>query len=396
MLAGKKVIFLLTVVIGLFVFSFAIVSSQVVKPILIGATVSLEGKYRMPSHMVEMAYRLWEKEVNSNGGLLGRPVKLILKNDRSSPEFTRKLYEELINKDQVDLVLAPYGSPLTMIASEVSEKHRKLMIACSASSEKLWQRGFQYLIGMYATADRYFIGFLDLIARYGLNSVAIIFEDSTFTKDAANGALKWAHRFHLNVVLAASYKSRDSFFSSIIENLKKIHPDALLLSVYPNDAYRFLKEMELKSFNVKALCITIAPVFPDFCRKVGNMCEGIFAPAQWVPNERIPFPGSKAFISNFKKFAGITPTYHAASCYSACKILEEAIQKTKTLDQDVLLRYVLGLNTVSIIGRFRVSHLGRQMGHNPVTIQWQSGKQEIVYPISLQTALPRFRSVNSD
>ena len=47
-------------------------------PIRIGATVSLEGPYAEPSMMIRDAFRLWEQEVNQNGGLLGRKVKLIL------------------------------------------------------------------------------------------------------------------------------------------------------------------------------------------------------------------------------------------------------------------------------------------------------------------------------
>ncbi len=373
-----------------FVFQGFLIAGDL-KPILIGASVSLEGRYRIPSFMVMNAYKLWEKQVNNRGGILGRPVKLVLRDDKSSPQMVRKLYEELIIEDHVDLLLAPYGSPLTMVASEVSEKHKMLMLACSASSEQLWNRGFQYLVGMYATADRYFIGFLDLIARNGLNTVGVVFENSSFTRDAAEGAIKWAKRFNLEVVFAEPYRDSSKSFDSIIARLSKIKPDAVLLSAYPNECYEFLNKMKTKNFYVKALGMTIAPVFPDFCEKAGSMCEGVFAPAQWVPSDRVPYPGSKEFIKSFRDFTGVTPSYHAASCYAACKILEQAVNDTKTLDQKTLLRYVLGLNTVSIIGRFRVSHIGKQMGHNPLTIQWQSGKQEIVYPINIQTAPPVFR-----
>ncbi len=361
------------------------------KPVLIGASVSLEGRHKIPSFMVVNAYRLWEKQVNDRGGILGRPVRLILKDDKSSLQRVREVYEELIVKEHVDIVLAPYGSPLTMMASEVSERHKKLMLACSASSEQLWDRGFQYLVGMYATADRYFIGFLDLVARNGLDTVGVVFENSPFTRDAAEGAIKWAERFNIRVVFAESYRDCSKSFESIIDRLSKIKPDALLLSAYPDDCYEFLGVMKKKKFQIRALGMTIAPVFPDFCEKAGSMCEGVFAPAQWVPSDRIPYPGSKKFIRNFKEFTGVMPSYHAASCYAACKILEQAINDTKTLNQESLLRYILGLNTVSIIGRFRVSHIGKQMGHVPLTIQWQSGKQEIVYPLSIQTAPPVFR-----
>jgi len=44
---------------------------------------------------------------------------------------------------------------------------------------------------------------------------------------------------------------------------------------------------------------------------------------------------------------------------------------------------------VTIIGRFRVDETGKQIGHNPIIIQWQQGKKEIVYPLNMQTAAPK-------
>ena len=121
-------------------------------PILIGATVSLEGKYSEPSSMVRNGFKLWEMDVNQRGGLLGRPVKLILYDDKSQKERVGKLYEKLIYEDKVDLVFSPYGTPLTLAASEISEKKHMVMLACAASGEKIWERGYEYVFGVYALA----------------------------------------------------------------------------------------------------------------------------------------------------------------------------------------------------------------------------------------------------
>ncbi len=362
-------------------------------PILVGATVSMEGKYAEPSWMVQQGYRLWEKQVNEKGGLLGRPVRLILRDDASLPDRARSEYEKLIVRDRVDLVFSPYGSPLTMAASEVAERHGKLMIACAASSEALWKRGYRYLIGMYASAERYFIGFLDLAARQGLETVGIVFERSTFCLSAAQGARKWALRFGLRVALFKGFREGSRELPSILSDLRKTPPQALVFVAYPRDGYRLLHLLDKADLKFSALCMSIAPVHPDFCRRAGPLCEGVFAPSQWEPNERLPFPGTKKFIRDFKKFAGTLPTYQAGAAYAACRIVEEAVRKTRSLDQDALLRYVMGLDTVTVIGRFRVDHTGKQVGHNPLVIQWQAGKKEIVYPVKMQTAPPVFRLV---
>jgi len=145
------------------------VSGAETKPVRIGATVSLEGKYSEPSAMIQGGYKLWESQVNKRGGLLGRPVQLILYDDKSDVKLVGQLYEKLIKEDKVDFVFSPYGTPLTLVASEVSEKHGYVMLVSGASGEKIWERGYKNVFGMYATADRYFIGLLDLMAAMALS-----------------------------------------------------------------------------------------------------------------------------------------------------------------------------------------------------------------------------------
>ena len=59
------------------------------KPILVGGTLSLTGKYDEMGRMQEKGYRLWETEINQAGGLLGRPVRLLIIDDGSSAKKGR-------------------------------------------------------------------------------------------------------------------------------------------------------------------------------------------------------------------------------------------------------------------------------------------------------------------
>jgi len=360
------------------------------EPIVIGGTVSLAGKYREPSLMIQKAFQLWEREVNAQGGMLGRPVKLVLYNDRSEPERVRHSYEKLITQDHVDLVLSPYGTPLTLVASEVSERHEKVMLACAASGEAVWERQYKYVFGMYALGTRYFIGLVDLMARNGVDSVAIVYEASPFHSDVAKGTRSWARRFGVNIGLSRSFDVGREDLPGLLDDVIKVNADNVILSAYPPDCYHFLKLLEEKGFRPKILGMTIAPVHPEFVKRAGAMAEGVFGPSQWEADERIPFPGTKRFIKEFTAYADKRPSYHAGSAYAACQILKKAIGQTGSLDQNKIRDYILALDTVTVIGRFKVDHTGRQIGHNPILIQWQDGNKEIVYPKKMQTAKPRF------
>jgi branched-chain amino acid transport system substrate-binding protein len=387
----KKAELKIVIITLLCIFFVAVsISSAETKPVRIGATVSLEGKFKEPSAMIQGGYKLWESQVNKRGGILGRPVQLVLYDDKSDEKLVRQFYEKLIKEDKVDLVFSPYGTPLTLLASEISEKHGYVMIASGASGEKIWKRGYKNVFGMYATADRYFIGLLDLMARNGLKTVAVLYENSSFNIDVAAGVESWAKRFGLKVAFSKGYKTGKTDLPGLLSEVRAVNPDGILLSAYPLDGYLLLNLMEQEKYRPKVVGITIAPSHPDFYKDAGNMAEGVFGPSQWEPDERIPFPGTKNFIRDYKSLTDNIPTYHAGSSYASCQIIENAVTHNKSFDQKKIRDFISSYDTVTVIGRFKVDHLGKQIGHNPLLIQWQNGEKQIVYPTAMQTAPPKF------
>lgn len=362
--------------------------------ILVGATVSRHGTFIAPSRMLQLSYRLWEKQVNKAGGLLGRPVRLILYDDESNKELVRTYYEKLIVEDKVDLVLAPYSSTLTYEASAVTERHGYVMLASAAAGGMIWDRGYHYIFGVFSLAERHFIGFLDLAAGNGLRSMAVISEDRLFTKNAAQGAVTWAWRFGLDVKLAQTYGDGPHEFPGLIKRLENTNPDVLVLCSYPPDGYLFLEQLRESSYRPKGLAMTVTPGLPDFGEKAGDMAEGIFCPSQWEPDEHIPFPGTAQFIEAFTSFAGTKPSFHAGAAFATCQLLKASIEALGKIDHASMRDYIASLDTTTVIGRFKVDPQGRQIGHNTIIIQWQKGKKEIVYPRKLQTSPPVFGTLN--
>lgn len=358
-------------------------------PVLLGGTVSLSGKFSEPSLMVAEAARLWERQTNQAGGLAGRPVRVILHDDASDPERVRQLYRRLIDEDKVDLLLSPYGTSLTLAALEVSEPRRRLMIGYSAAGDEIWARGNSQIFGLLTSAERYFLGFLDMVARQGLDGVAILHEDSPFPADAARGARQWAARFGLKVLLSASYRD-PAELEGLVARARASGAEALVLGAYGEDCLRLLAEMGRQGWRPRAVAMSVGPALDDFVQKAGEAAEGVFGPSQWEPNLRLPFPGTARFIADFADQTGRMPTYHAAAAHAGLGIAARAIEHTGSLEQDRLKAFIWSLDTVTVIGRFKLDHAGRQIGHNPLIIQWQDALKQIVHPPRMQTAAPRF------
>lgn len=386
----------ITVLIGSVLVSLALapdldVVQAAAPPIRIGATVSMEGNYSEPSKMIQEAFQFWVDEVNQKGGLLGREIKLILYDDKSDRARTRALYRKLIEEDKVDLVFSPYSTPLTLAASDVSEQHQKLMLAVAAAAEAPWQRNARFLFQLYAPARRQFIGLLDMMAKKKLKSLAVLYDEtSAFNLDIVDGIEEWARLFRIDIIHRRGYLDANKELPALLAEVQTKNPEGLILSAYPPDCYELLHLLEEMSYRPAVLAMPIVPAHPDFDKKVGSMSERIFGPSQWEPDERIPFPGTRRFVENFTQFAGHLPSFHAASAYSACQLYEKAITHTQSIEDETLRDYIAALDTVTVLGRFKVDPSGKQVGHNSFIIQWQNGKKQIVWPSKMQTAQPAF------
>ncbi|THB81559.1 MAG: hypothetical protein D3926_01345 [Desulfobacteraceae bacterium] len=377
-----------------FLLFFSIVQAQDPPgPIIIGATVSETGGYHEPSLMIKKAFHLWVDEINDGGGLLGRKIKLILYDDQSDKALVKSLYEKLLVQDQVDLVFSPYSTPLTLGASEITETHKKLMLAIAAAAEKPWERGFRYLFQLYAPAKRQFIGLLDMMAQNKLNTLSLLYDEtSEFNLDMIRGVEQWAAIFKINILYKQGFNDGKSQLPGLVAQARTHDAHGLVLSAYPPDSYELIRILKETRYSPTVLGMPITPAHPDFYKRVGEMADCVFGPSQWEPSERIPFPGTKRFIDEFTAFSGHLPSFHAASAYSACQLMEKAVIQAQSLDNDKMRDYIAALDTVTVLGRFKVDPSGKQVGHNSFLIQWQEGKKEIVWPGKMKTAPAKFKA----
>jgi ABC-type branched-subunit amino acid transport system substrate-binding protein len=96
------------------------------EPIKIGYGMALTGGLAPNGKSALLAQKIWEKDVNTKGGLLGRPVKLIYYDDQTNPAAIPGIYTKLLDADKVDLILGGYGT--TMVAAAVRSYVRLVLL----------------------------------------------------------------------------------------------------------------------------------------------------------------------------------------------------------------------------------------------------------------------------
>lgn len=373
----------------LFLFNTPCVCAQDTEPIKIGLSLGLTGKYSEICNSHIKGFKLWEKDVNERGGILGRKVKLIVYDDKSDSETAKSLYENLITKDKVDLVFTPYSSELTEAILPIIEKHGYPTIATGAASDVLWEKGYRYLFGLSTPASRYAAGFLETLALHNIKNIAIIYANDKFSKSIADGTKQWAEKFGLRVLMFSEFEKGKKDFSEILKKAKGSHVSALLACGHFDEAVNVRLSLKKIKWYPKAYYASIGPSVQAFYDRLGSDADYTFSSTMWEYHTKLP--GSKKFYEDFVNAYGKEPSYQAATAYAGGEILEKAIKKAKNLDKKKLREMLSAMETMTIIGRYGVDKTGKQIKHFPLIMQWQNNKKEIVWPEDLRTAKPIFK-----
>jgi len=367
-------------------------AAQAQGPIRIGASLSLTGTYAKLGKNQHEGYKLCEKDLNAKGGLLGRKVEFVVYDDQSTPATAVRLYEKLITEDMVDGVMGPYSSPVTEASANVTEKYKKVMVAPLAATTSIFKRPPDkkryYVFMVISPAEAYLEGLIDMAAKRGLKTVAVVNEDTLFSKAAAAGAVDIAKKKGMQVVFQEAYPKGNTDFAALLTKVKSLNPDVIAAATYFDDAVALTRQMRELDVSPKAYGVTVGGDLPEFYDTLKANAEYVYGATQW--EHVLPYPGNNEFFGAYKKEFGHEPSYHSAAGYAGCLIYAEAVKRAGTLDADRVREQLLKLEMRTVFGDYKVDQDGFQVAHRMVTFQWQEGKKVVVWPDEVAPAKPRF------
>ncbi|MGH7313072.1 MAG: amino acid ABC transporter substrate-binding protein, partial [Candidatus Rokuibacteriota bacterium] len=361
-------------------------------PIRVGASLSQTGPYAAPAQNQLRGYRLCVKHTNEKGGVLGRKLELIVEDDQSQPAVAARIYEKLITQDKVDAILGPYASPITEAVADVNEKHRMPMVATQGATTSTYRKGRKFVFMVPSAAEVYLEGVVDMAARRGLKTVAVIGEDLLFAKAVAQGTVELAKKKGLEVVFVADYPRGNKDFTAVLTRVRAANPDVLAAATYFEDAVAITRHLKQLDVNPKMFAVTVGGDLLKFYQELGHSAEFVYGAAQWEPElvklragGLIPiarqYPGAREFFDAYQKeFPGADFSYHSAGGYGGCQILVEAIKRAGSLDGERIRQAILKMDLNTVYGGFKLDPDGFQIAHKMVTFQWQDGKKVIVWP----------------
>lgn len=300
------------------------------REILVGEYGSLTGSEATFGTSTHNGIMMAIDEINSNGGVHGRKIKIITEDDQSKAEEAANAVTKLISQNGVVAVLGEVASSSSLAAAPICQADKVPMITPSSTNDDVTKKG-DYIFRVCFT-DSYQGQALGryVAQQLGVKRAAII---TDVKSDYSQGLAKWFEQTFTQlggqIVARASYAKGDSDFKAQLTEVKGSNPQVLFIPGYYTDIGQI-------AIQARDLGIT-APLVggdgwesPKLIEIGGKSLEGSYYSNHYFYGD--PSPVVSDFVSKYKARYGETPDAMAALGYDAARVLADAMKRAKKID----------------------------------------------------------------
>jgi len=377
------------------IFTATVVFGQATKPpapagdpIKIGGSLPLTGLASEQGKWVKAGYEWWAEDVNNRGGLLGRPVKLIMYDDESNPEKAVTYYERAITVDKVDLVSGGYPGTSNVALMPVVEKYKKVFVG-QGGHGKSFEQGFTYCFGspplMGDWSGISTGGVFDLIPKENWpKTAAILTMNNVIGLSATPNILKAFEERGCKVVVNEVYNLPLSDATPLVSKAKGRGAEYLIIQGFFDDTVMIMRAAKAQRYSPKIIWNIIGSRVPAWFKEMGADGEIVLANNFFPPG--LPFAGNDRIVEGAKKKFNIpVPPDFFAIGYCWMYSLEQGVKGAGSLDDTKIKDYMHSHPMDLLFGKaVRFDSKGLPPAFN-YTVQTRGGKNEIIWPKEVAT-----------
>jgi ABC-type branched-subunit amino acid transport system substrate-binding protein len=357
-------------------------------PVRIGSTLALTGPLATTGLTHKLVGEIYVEQLNLKGGLLGRKVEWIVKDDQSKPEVARTIYEQLITSDKVDLLMGPYATGAILSAMGVAQRYNKVLVHHSFGIPSLAKHEMSFPAWSLGSDPGNTVPNTVLDAFASLSkppkSIAIVTSKFPSIHFMSLGAREIAKKRGLQEVLFLEWEFGNRDFGPIAARVKDAKPDLVWMGDIGLEGNMLLDAMKKIDY--------VPPLHFHTYPAPGPMTkspDGKNAVSLTIFEEHAPFTDdniAKGFIKLFNERAAkanlpdTSVEVQAAASYSAWQILEAGIVGAKSFDDKAIAAYLKANKIDTIHGTLRFNGPGNYGDDLMKIRQVQNGKWVVVWP----------------
>lgn len=368
----------------------AAATSAAPKPaIKLGALLPLTGPSGATGLDMKDGYELAKAQINASGGVNGAPIDIIYEDDKNDPATAVASFEKLANNDKVEVMMGGLASTISAALIEPAKK-AGIPMAWTGAAATAVEKGFAdqpFFFHYHPWEYQNATSALAFLKSTPYKTFAVVYEDGLFGTGAADGFKTSLPAQGQTLAISEAFKTGSTDFTALLNRVKASNAEGLILVPFAGDVIPFLTQMREVGYKPKVVYAS-PPSFPaDFGKS--PVAEGVAGLTLWT--EDIPAPASKKFVADFKAKYNHTPvSYWSALAYTNVVTAVDALKKSGTGNKAGWITAMEATSYASPVGptlKFAPSQFIKHQGFTQlVSFQWQSGKQEIVFPADLSTA----------
>ena len=344
-----KCIFLLIPTIFLF-FGFAF--AETVK---VGFNVPLTGFAAADGESALNGAKLAVKQANSEGGINGKQIELVVYDDQASPKEAVPIALRLIEKDGVKVAVSGSYSGSTRAAAGVFQSAGIPYISAFAIHPDITRAGKYVFRTSFMGEVQGRAGALLIGQTMQRKRVVMITLKNDFGKSLAKGFKAEAANFGIEIINEYEYSIRDRQFGPIVTKVRSDNPDAIYASGYFFTAGPLVNQ--LRSGGVSAPIIGQEGYdSAQFIKIAGEAAEGVIITTSLDRDSNAS--ETRAFIAEYEKFTGHKVDMVAASGHTALNVVIAALRKAGTSNSDAIRNAIAQTQLAASTGHISFNALG--------------------------------------
>ncbi|HYZ90293.1 MAG TPA: amino acid ABC transporter substrate-binding protein, partial [Myxococcales bacterium] len=362
--------------------------------IVLGAPVSLTGKYSVNGKNTKDGYELAVQRLNEKGGVKvgGKTYKLrvIYYDDESTPARGAQLTERLIQQDGVKFVLGAYSSALTKAMAPVTEKYKVPHVEANGAARELFTEGYKYLFAVLSTSDYYLRDAVTLAAEVAKEhgrdpkalKIAMAFENDPFSLDVRQGIVEDANKYGMKILIDDKLPPELNDMSATLTKVKAVKPDMLLVSGHEKGATLVVRQTSEMKVDVPIVATTHCDS-AKIAETLGKQAEGVLCGSQWDRHLAYKdkwFGSADDYANTFEKEFKYPAPYQAAESSAAVLVYADAFTRAGSFDPEKVRDAIAKTDMMTFFGPIKFDDTGKNTAKPMVLYQVQQGDYKVVAP----------------
>jgi branched-chain amino acid transport system substrate-binding protein len=321
---------------------FHIDRTQAAETYNLGVDLAITGTGALYSKDGINAIKLAVKEINENGGFLGKyPIKLFIRDSQTKPDVAVREAKDLILRDKVRTIMASYSSACAVAIKPVAKDYKVLHIAAISNSEDITKvhfspYTFSVVPNSYMQAKAVVLGVAGLAKKKGWKNYVTIASDYEWGRSTQNNTVALLKQIAPELKLKKEFWPRlgETQFTSYITAIMAQKPDFVIGSLASKDNVAWMKQAKAYGFFKKipypGSLISVSELelqAKTITRGLVGLCR-----APFFAHMNIPMMAN--FVKNYRAAYHRYPSDWAVMEYDAVYALKQGIEKAKSIDSE--------------------------------------------------------------